>query len=165
MSHRPSLQLDSVEKGTDKQHRALLVAARVRDVIFCCECSKPHCVFSATRLLHAENIEVQRVRMRAHTHVVRHCSQTHITIDTLVVREALKYSSQVESTYYSSPRVSFEACCVYCGTTDELLDDQEVKETRQRYHTVRPLCLQCKIAGKKLVTHGPKNFSAKKPKT
>ena len=33
-SHHPSLKLDSVEKETDKQQRSLLVAARVRDVVF-----------------------------------------------------------------------------------------------------------------------------------
>lgn len=31
-------------------------------------------------------------------------------------------------------------------------------------HTVRPLCVHCKIAGKNLVTRGPKNFTAKKPR-
>lgn len=77
-SHRPSLQLDSVEKESDKQHRALLVAARVRDVIVCCECSKPRCVFAATRFSHDES---NKLKMRACTYVVCCCFQTHIIFD------------------------------------------------------------------------------------
>ena len=154
----PSLQLDSVEKETDKEHRALLVAARVRDVLPCCECSKPPCVYAATKLSYMEHTQVQRVREEG----VFSCGvslfhDTHPLRHSPVVREALKCSSLVEAAYYSSPRVCFDACCVYCGTTDDLVDDEEVKEARRKYHTVRPICGQ-------IVTRGPKNFTSKKPR-
>ena len=165
-SHRPSLQLDSVEKETDKEHHALLVAARVRDVLPCCECSKPRCVYAATKLSYMEQTQVRRVREEGMFSCgVSLFHDTHPLRHSLVVREALKCSSLVEAAYYSSPRVCFDACCVYCGTTDDLVDDEEVKEARRKYHTVRPICGQCKSSqGKHLVTRGPKNFTSKKPR-
>ena len=60
--YRPSRQSDSTEKETDKDHRALLIAGRVRDVILCSECSKPRCVFAATRLTFEEEIQLQHVK-------------------------------------------------------------------------------------------------------
>ena len=164
-SHRPSLQLDSVEKETDKEHRALLVAARVRDVIPCCDCSKPRCVFAATKPSYGENIQVQRVKDEGmYSCGVSLFPDTHPLRHSVVVREALKCSSLVEIAYYSSPRVCFEACCIYCGTSHDFLDNDEIKEVRKRYHTVRPIYAQCKSRGKSLVTRGPKNFSTKKPR-
>ena len=163
--YRPSLQLDSVEKEADKDHRALLVAARVRDVIPCCECSKPRCIFAATKPSFGEQTEVQRVKDEGmYSCGVSLFPDIHPLRHSIVVREALKCSSLVETAYYSSPRVCFEACCIYCGTSDNLVDDDEVKEVRKCYHTVRPICAQCKCRGRSLVTRGPKNFTSKKPR-
>ena len=39
---------------------------------------------------------------------------------TVVVREAVKCSSLVEVSHYSSPRVSFETCCIHCGSCNDL---------------------------------------------
>ncbi len=161
-SHRPSLQLDSVEKETDKEHRALLTAARVRDFLFCFECSKPRCVYAAARLTSDEDSQVQLVKNEGtYTCGVSLFPAAHSLRHSVIVKEALKCSSLVEAAYYSSPRVCFEACCVYCGTVDDLVDDEQVRDTRKRYHTVRPICGQCKLS-KNLITRGPKNFNAKK---
>ena len=164
-SHRPSLHSVPVEKESDRQHRALLVAARVRDVLICSECSKPRCVYAASKLSYDERTEVQKVRdegvylcgvpLFPDTHPLRH---------SVVVREALNCSAMVEATYYGSPRVCFDACCVHCGTSEDLLDNEEVKEARRHYHTVRPICWQCKSQGKSLVTRGPMNHGVKKPR-
>ena len=82
-SHRPSLQSDSVEKETDKEHRALLVAARVRDVLPCCECSKPRCVYAATKLSYMEHtLKCNVLEKRACSHVVFCFFMTHILFDT-----------------------------------------------------------------------------------
>ena len=164
-SHRPSCQSEQVEKEIDKQHRALLIAARVRDVLVCCECSKPRCVFAATRLSYSENIEVQRIKDEG----VYSCGMSvfpdaHPLRHSVVVKEALKCSSLVEAAYYSSPRVCFESCCVHCGSSGNLVDDEDIKEAQTQYHTVRPICTQCKCQGKKLVTRGPTNFTIKKPR-
>ena len=43
--------------------------------------------------------------------------------------------------------VCFEPCCVYCGVTDDLADDQEI-DARKWFHMVRPICGQCKCKGK-----------------
>ena len=141
-NHRPSLQLDSVEKETDKE-RALLVAARVRDILPCCECSKLRCVYAATKLSYGEHTQLQRVKDEGvYSCGVSLFPDMHPLRHTVVVREALKCSSLVEITYFSSPRVCFDACCIYCGTSDDLVDDDEVKAVRKCYHTVRPICAQ-----------------------
>ena len=159
---RQWLQLDSVEKETDKEHRALLTAARVRDFLFCSECSKPRCVYAAARLTSDEDSQVQLVKNEGtYTCGVSLFPTAHSLRYSVIVKEALKCSSLVEAAYYSSPRVCFEACCVYCGTVDDLVDDEQVRDTRKRYHTVRPICGQCKLS-KNLITRGPKNFNAKK---
>ena len=163
--HRPSLQLDSLEKESDKEHRVLLVAARVRDFLRCCECSKPRCVYSASKFSFDERVQVQWIKDEGmYTCGISLFPDSHSLRHSIVVREALKCSSLVESSYYSSPRVCFESCCVYCGTCDDLVDDEDMRETRKRFHTVRPICDPCKSNGKTLVTRGPVNFNAKKPR-
>ena len=55
--YRPSLQPESVEKETDKEHKALLTSPRVRDVLYCYECSKPRCIYSASKFTVAEELK------------------------------------------------------------------------------------------------------------
>lgn len=110
-------------------------------------------------------IEVQHVKDEGtYTCGVALFPEGHVLRHSVVVKEAMKCSSHVEISYYSAPRVSFEPCCIHCGLYEELADDEEVKETRKKFHMVRPICTSCKNSGKNLITRGPKNFSAKRPK-
>ena len=146
---RPSLKEDNIEKEPDKAHRSLLVAARVRDYILCCECSKPRCIYSASKLSLFEKREIQHALDEGtYSCGMSLFLDSHCLRDTIVVREAICCSSLVEATYYSSQRVSFDFCCIHCGSSDHLYDGDEMRAKKEQYQTVRPICEPCKLSGR-----------------
>lgn len=60
--HRPSLLAQGADKIADSEHRQLLVAGRVRDSLICSECTKPRCIYAASKLSVLEEREIARVK-------------------------------------------------------------------------------------------------------
>lgn len=50
------------QKQTDKERKTLLVAGKVRGIIKCGECLKPHCIYSNAKLKRQEELELVTVR-------------------------------------------------------------------------------------------------------
>jgi hypothetical protein len=76
---------------------------------------------------------------------------------TVVVRQSITCSSPQETQYYSAKKAAFIDRCYYCGLTEPLVDNDEMKELKERYASVRPLCVRCKAEGKQPETRGEKN--------
>ena len=153
------------DKAIDIEHRSLLVAGRVRDVIVCGECRKPRCIFALSKLGSPEELEIARVKEDG----VFRCGSPlfpdgHPLCDTVVVRQSLRCATTIEATYYGAPYLSFPPVCVHCGQEDDLVLDDSMKELRQQFHTVRPICSSCKDSRKKVATRGPKNVGKKQQK-
>ena len=95
-------------------------------------------MFAATKLSHDETIEVQRVKEEGmYTCGVSLFPGEHSYRHSVVVREALKCSALVETAYYSSPRVCFEACCVYVG---QLMGYLMTRDSKALSHSSTTLC-------------------------
>ena len=66
-------------------------------------------------------------------------------VNSVVVRQAIVCSSPIECQYYSSILVSFLSVCYFYGTGEELLvNDDEMKELKQSYAVVYPICFLCR---------------------
>ena len=61
-SFRPSFQSQDPAKEADTKNRNLLVSGHVRDFIPCCECNKPRCIYSATRLISDESCALKSIK-------------------------------------------------------------------------------------------------------
>ena len=67
--------------------------------------------------------------------------------------------------YYSSVLVHFPPSCYYCGLgEDSLVNDDELKELKEMYAVVYPICFICQSDGKKPHCKQPSNL-AKRRKT
>ena len=74
-------------------------------------------------------------------------------------------SSYLEPQYYSSVLVHFPPACYYCGLgEDSLVNDDELKELKEMYAVVYPICFICQSDGKKPHCKQPSNL-AKRRKT
>ena len=118
--------------------------------VMCGECQKPRCIYSATKLSDAEANAVEQVKDSN----VYTCGSELLSQDlasAVIVRIGITCQSPIETTYYTATHVHFPDACYYCGETDadHLLDDPYIKELKQQFATVRPLCRQCRNAGAK----------------
>ena len=153
-------------KGVDKAMKGLLVCGKVRGVIICIECSKPRCIYSHSKLTH-EQIQVISKLKDADLYT---CGASLFPPDslyhsTIIVREALVCTSNMETQYYSSVLVHFEPVCFYCGICEEtLVDNDQIKELKTMYAVVYPICFLCLSEGKSPHCKHPSNV-AKKRKT
>ncbi len=158
---RPSRSAEPLPeaKQHDSEHKALIVAGKVRGCIECTECSKNRCIFSQSVLNIAEELELSRIKeSKLYT-----CGSVLFLpgnkyADTIIVREVLTCNSTIEAHYFSSKSVSFPPICSHCGLSEEtLVDDEEIKELKQTYAIVHPICFLCKTEGKKIVCKKPSN--------
>lgn len=154
-------------KQRDKDHRGIIVKAKVRDLIRCGECHKPRCIFSNSKLSPQESVELQCTK---ETNIYS-CGSPLFPegsryVNTIVVREALTCISPIEAQYYSSVLVHFPPICYYCGLSEEnLVDDEEIKELRTCYAAVFPICFLCKSDGKSPFCMLPSNVSKRAKKS
>lgn len=80
--------------------------------------------------------------------------EDHQFVSTVVVRRSQSCHDTVEATYYSSTTVHFAECCVHCGSLENLLEDDYMKEMKSQFAVVRPLCGVCRNKGKEAKTWG-----------
>lgn len=81
----------------------------------------------------------------------------------LLVPESLSCNSEVEINYFGAAMRHFAPpCCIYCGKTEDLLDDQDdyIQNLYTMFSVVRPLCKPVELKEKKL-KHGGKSFLQK----
>lgn len=79
---------------------------------------------------------------------------------TVFCRQALSCSDPIETQYYSSVCVSFPPVCWFCGAPEEMLtDDEFIRNLRQEYAIVRPICFLCRSDGKRPATWGASNVA------
>ena len=162
---RPSLQ-QSGNKAADEPFKHLLTAARVRSTVMCGEWLKPRCVYSATKLSLDEANAVDEVKDdNTYTCGSKLFIPDHRLSGSVIVRVGVTCASPIETCYYVAVSVHFPAVCYYCGQgdPDQLLDDTFMKELKQQFATVRPLCRECRKQGE-AKTRAPNNVTAHCPK-
>ena len=144
---RPSLISVASEeaKEIDKERKSALVRGKVRATIACGECSKPRCIYSPSKLSPNQLKEIEDIKAsKLYT-----CGSALLPPDSayannIIVREAIVCSSYLEPQYYSSTLVHFPPICYYCGLgEDSLVNDDELKELKEMYAVVYPICFIC----------------------
>ena len=161
-SSTPSSNAESAQ--VDSRHKPLLKNTKVRKVIFCGECLKPRCIYSAARLGRAEETVVEGI-MESKVYT---CGSTLFPPDsplhdTVVVRQNCSCADPVEAACYSSTLIKFPPVCFYCGLGVECLVSEGVAELQRQYGVVRPLCFLCQSEGKTHKVSHPNNVT-KKPR-
>ena len=73
--------------------------------------------------------------------------------EKLVVREDLRCADDIETAYYAGQgRAKFTDVCFFCGKGHNLANDRDIDRLKEEYSIVRPICIRCKVAGKKPAT-------------
>lgn len=107
-------------KEVDKGRKSLLVRGKVRGVMECGECSKPRCIYSPSKLASKDHDAIKHVKESD----LFTCGSSLFPPDSvynnsIVVREALICSSNMETQYFSSVLVHFPPVCYFCGLGEE----------------------------------------------
>ncbi|CAG2208685.1 unnamed protein product [Mytilus edulis] len=145
----PSVR-NSLSSEEDKKNKPLLVAAKVRAFIICCECGKRRVVYCSQKLSHQMCNCLDRVQEE----LFYSCGSPllpdgHQFNGKLLVREGVDCSSPIETTYYAGAVTKFADICFFCGDTDIVPDTNEtIKALKQQYSIVRPICPTCNSSGK-----------------
>ncbi|WAR14847.1 hypothetical protein MAR_004952 [Mya arenaria] len=130
-------------------------APKARDVVRCAECHKPRVVHSPSKTDREQDALLRRMK-EENLYV---CGDPMADDSGLVTLRASNCTSDVEIAYYSSgfSKVVPPVCC-YCGTEDELLDDNYVyiQDMYTKFSKVRPLCKLCHGNGRVAKTWGKK---------
>ncbi|KAK3095270.1 hypothetical protein FSP39_012504 [Pinctada imbricata] len=160
-THRPSSTKSSDfgedSQNADRTNRDLLKAPKARDIIKCGECQKPRLIYSSSKLSRDEENALRRLKEEnSYT-----CGDEIDSSLGFVVRRCISCVSSVEIAYYSAHLKSYvPPVCVYCGSEDDLMDDNEeyIIQLYAHYSTIRPLCHACRGTGLEAKTWGRKFF-------
>ncbi|PKB96004.1 hypothetical protein RhiirA5_424204 [Rhizophagus irregularis] len=130
----------------------ILVAARVRDFVFCISCSKLRCLFSQY-VLDDSDYEALQTAMEtfAYTCGSPIVPENHFLYDKVFVRMNLTCNLPIEQVYYSC-KIEHSQICYYCGEEDNLVEP--LQEILSQFQTVYPLCEVCQERGKNFFTKG-----------
>ncbi|CAB5377724.1 unnamed protein product [Rhizophagus irregularis] len=130
----------------------ILVAARVRDFVFCISCSKLRCLFSQY-VLDDSDYEALQTAMKtfAYTCGSPIVPENHFLYDKVFVRMNLTCNLPIEQVYYSC-KIEHSQICYYCGEEDNLVEP--LQEILSQFQTVYPLCEVCQERGKNFFTKG-----------
>lgn len=159
--HRPSSKNKADRDANLLQEQgcpnSLLTAQRVRDVIICSECSKPRCIFSSNKLSAQEKRLLEQVK----ENYEYSCGSPivppeHSLYGTVFVRIMQRCSDHIELAYYSCKQ-EYDGVCCYCVSSDA----SKPQEFLQTFHTVLPICENCRLS-KAVVTRMPKAGSKRK---
>ncbi|CAC5366418.1 unnamed protein product [Mytilus coruscus] len=157
--HRPSFaNVQGIEAEADKINRDVLKSGKSRDVILCSECFKPRCVYSNTKMTREQDGILLRIKEDDNYT----CGDAFPEDSGLFVRESLSCNSEVEINYFGAAMRHFvPPCCIYCGKTEDLLDDEDdyIQNLYTMFSVVRPLCKTCRTSGKEAKTWGEKFFA------
>jgi len=127
-----------------------LIAARVRDFVFCTSCSKLRCLFSQYAL---NDSDFELLQMAMETFVYTCGSpivpEDHPLYNKIFVRMNLTCNSPIEQVYYSS-KVEHSQICYYCGEEENLVEPSQ--EILSQFQIVYPLCEVCQEKGKDFFT-------------
>ncbi|KAK3092298.1 hypothetical protein FSP39_000976 [Pinctada imbricata] len=162
-SHRPSRNSsgcfpDELEEQ-DRQHRDIFKTQKARDVVKCMDCLKPRLVFCNSKLSPSQEEILNQMTL---DYI---CGDGTPEDSGLFMRRCITCSSDIEVSYYSAGlRTYLPPICIYCGSDDKLLDDNDpyIQDLHEKYSVVRPLCTICHSNGKDGKTWGCKFF--KKPR-
>ncbi|KAK3084947.1 hypothetical protein FSP39_021903 [Pinctada imbricata] len=160
-THRPSSTKSSDfgedSQNADRTNRDLLKAPKARDIIKCGECQKPRLIYSSSKLSRDEENALRRLKEEnSYT-----CGDEIDSSLGFVVRRCISCVSSVEIAYYGAHLKSYvPPVCVYCGSEDDLMDDNEeyIIQLYAHYSTIRPLCHACRGTGLEAKTWGRKFF-------
>ncbi|XP_045162284.2 uncharacterized protein LOC123527081 [Mercenaria mercenaria] len=162
--YRPSAKHGDFEDDLieeDKKNRDILKAQKVRDVIKCGECNKPRLVYSSSRTERAQDAYLHRVKEDR----LYICGDQLEENCGLFMQRTINCNSDISISYYSPncSRWTVAVCC-YCGSPDNIMDDNEpyIQDLYTKYSKVRPLCHPCRTAGKDAKTWGQKFIKKRK---
>ena len=83
-------------------------------------------------------------------------------VDTLDVRESLRYNTSMEVAYYAGKACHFPGVCFYCGNEDHISTDDDIQSQKHKFSVVRPICAACKADAKEPAVRGEQNVGCKK---
>ena len=151
----------------DREHKGILVKAKVKAVVCCGECHKPRCIYSNSKLSPQEKVVLDCMKeTNLYTCGSPLFSEGTPLASTVITREALMCGSPIKTQYYSAVLVHFPPVCYYCGLGKEtLVDNDEMKELRTSYAVVLPLCFICKCEGKSPICKRPSNVAKRAKKS
>ncbi|KAK3092075.1 hypothetical protein FSP39_024978 [Pinctada imbricata] len=140
-SHRPSRNSsgcfpDELEEQ-DRQHRDIFKTQKARDVVKCMDCLKPRLVFCNSKLSPSQEEILNQMTL---DYI---CGDGTPEDSGLFMRRCITCSSDIEVSYYSAGlRTYLPPICIYCGSDDKLLDDNDpyIQDLHEKYSVVRPLC-------------------------
>ena len=154
---RPSFSRVATISEVDRTNAKLLVSGKVRDTILCSLCRKPRCIYSAYKLTTQQILHIDRVK-EENVYTCGGCLPDQAE-NNVVVRDSINCTSMIEITYYSSKK--FDDVCIYCGDGGNLLEDDEVRRLKREVQVVRPICTECRRAGKSILTWGASNAAGR----
>lgn len=103
---------------------------------------------------------MQEVSLRRAKEEAAYTCGDDINREGLVVRRSVSCNSNIETYYSVNLRNFLPTVCLYCGTEDNLLDDNDdyIVHCYQNYSIVRPICRQYRSSGHEAGTWGKKFF-------
>ena len=119
--------------------------------VVCSECSKPRCIFSTNKLSAQEKCLLDHVK----ENYEYRCGSTlmppeHSLHGKVFLRIMQRCSNHIEIAYYSCKQ-EYDGVCCYCASSDA----SRPQEFLERFHTVLPICENCRLS-KAVVTMMPK---------
>nr|XP_022308033.1 uncharacterized protein LOC111114036 [Crassostrea virginica] len=144
----PGLNAKGTATENDKKHKGVLVAGKVRSFVMCCLCGKRRVVYCKERLSRQQITDIEEVQ----DSLFYTCGSTlfptgHRYHETIVVKEELECTAEMETTYYAGITTKFQPVCFFCGDTEVDSTSQTVQDLRKNYSIVRPICRQCMSKG------------------
>ena len=108
---------------------------------------KPRCVYSETSLKREEKQKLTELEedYTCGSILFPPASPYHSSI---ITRANLLCRDPVEPQYYSATLVKFPPVCSHCGAPEgALVEDEVVRDLKQRKQVVRPICFLCRSDG------------------
>ncbi|KAL3889845.1 hypothetical protein ACJMK2_002172 [Sinanodonta woodiana] len=133
------------------EHRKSQFIVCMLQTVNCCECLKPRCIYTKTKLTARDQ--------RALTHTLEKYDYTCGSVITpdgdilqgkVFVRLQLSYAVHIEFPYYAS-NIGRPDICAHCGA----IGAEKSQEMTGRFRTVLPVCQQCLASGKVIPKRNP----------
>ena len=97
----------------DREHKGILVKAKVKAVVCCGECHKPRCIYSNSKLSPQEKVVLDCMKeTNLYTCGSPLFSEGTPLASTVIMREAFTCGSPIETQYYSAVLVHFLQCVI-----------------------------------------------------
>ena len=152
---------------TDKVNKELLLSQRVCSAIKCTNCLQPICIYAASKINHNTFILSRRVKDEGpYVCGLDLFQDGPYKKKTIVVCLSPSCGSVMEATYYALKTIVLPDVFYYCGgrSRSPLCNNAKIKQLKNEYTKVRPICTSCVADGKEPVTWGACSNLVKKKK-